>query len=175
MAVVNNVDLDALRREAEAVAQDPSRGRRVNRAELQWHVEPTEPQMTVSGKYEQGEVRLELDSPTFLGGKRARPGPLHLCAMGMLSCFAATFVAALSQRGIRFRGLRATGECELDLGRVFGTSEAPTVAGVRFDLEVDTDAPEEELEAARREALERCPAVFALTHAIPVAAEVRKR
>ncbi|MDW8008720.1 MAG: OsmC family protein [Chloroflexota bacterium] len=174
MAVVNNVDLDAVAREAEAIARDPARGRRVNRGELQWHPDPSGPQMTVSARFENGELRLELDSPTFMGGKGSRPGPLHLCVLGLLSCFTATFVTAASSRGIQLRSLKATGECQLDLGRAFGVSEAPTVQGVTFSIEADTDAPPEELEAARQEALARCPAVFALSNPIPVTAEVRK-
>ncbi|HXG42169.1 MAG TPA: OsmC family protein [Dehalococcoidia bacterium] len=174
VAVVNNVDLDAVAREADAIARDPARGRRVNRGELEWHPDPAGPQMTVVARYENGELRLELDSPTFMGGKGSQPGPLHLCVLGLLSCFTATFVTAASARGIQLRGLRASGECQLDFGRVFGVSEAPAVQGVAFAIEADTDASPEELEAARQEALARCPAVFALSHPIPVTAEVRR-
>ncbi len=174
MAIINNVDLDAIAREAEAIRRDPARGQRLNRGELEWHTDPTGPQMSVVAKYEQGELRLELDSPSFMGGKGSRAGPLHLCVLGLLSCFTGTFVAAASARGIELRRLVARGECQLDFGRVFGVSEAPAVQGVTFSIEVETDASAAELEAAREEAMARCPAVFALSNPIPVTSEVKK-
>jgi uncharacterized OsmC-like protein len=173
MAIVNNINLDAIAREAQAIAADPSRGRRINRADLQWHTDPSGPQMTVSAKYENGEVKVEVDSPTFMGGKGSRPGPLHLCILGLLSCFTATFVTAASARGIHLRSLRATGQCHLDLGRAFGVSDAPIVQNVTFTIEAETDAPPEEVEAARQEAMARCPAIFALANPIPVTSQVR--
>jgi len=172
--VLNNVNLDAITREAQAISQDPGRGQRVNRGELIWHTDPESPQMTVRAQYEGGELRLELDSPTFMGGKGSRPGPLHLCVVGMLACFAATFVTAASGRGIRLKGLQAKAACHLDLGQTFGVSEAPILKGVEFLLEVDSDASPEELEGAKEEALARCPAVYSLTHPIPVAVQVVK-
>jgi uncharacterized OsmC-like protein len=174
MAIVNNVDLDAIAREAEAISKEPTRGQRVNRGELEWRTDPSLPQMTAVAKYEQGELRLELDSPTFMGGKGRRPGPLHLCVLGVLSCFTATFVTAASARGIHVRRLQAQGECHLDFGRVFGVSEAPIVRQVVFRLEVDADADAEALDEVRQEALARCPAIYSLTNPIPVDAQVHK-
>ncbi len=174
MPIVNNVNLDVIAREAEAMAQDPARRQRVNRGEVEWHTDAAGPQMTAVAMYEQGELRLELDSPTFMGGKGSRPGPLHLCILGVLSCFTATFVTAASWRGLQLRRLRAQGQCQLDFGRVFGVAEAPIIREVNFHLEVDADVTPEQLEEVKQEALARCPAIFSLTNPIPVTAEVTR-
>ncbi len=174
MPIVNNVNLEAIAKETAAIRGDPARALRSNRVEADWQTDPALPQIAAVLKYEGGEMRLECDSPTFMGGKGLRPGPLHFCVFGLVTCFASTFVTLASAQGIQLRRLKAAGQCELDFSKVYGVAENPIVRGVTFTLEVDCDAGAEALERVRQEALARCPAVYAMSNPIPVTAEVRR-
>lgn len=171
--IINNVNLDAIAQQTEAIKQDAAKALRINRLEAEWQVDPSKPQMFATINYEGGQMRLECDSPTFMGGKGSTPGPLHYCIFGLLTCFTGTFVTMASAQGIQLRSLKAAGQCDLDFSKVFGVADNPIVRGVTFTLEVDSDASAEALEQVRQEALARCPAVYSMSNPITVSAQVR--
>ncbi len=170
---LNNVDLKAIEEHAEAIKKEPSSALRLNRIEIDWQAGAGQPQMATAIKYEGGEFPVEIDSPRFMGGQGLKPGPIHYCILGMVSCFTATFVTAASAQGISFRRLKSSGQCEIDFSRVFGVSDNPTIRAITFMIEADCDASLGQLEAAREEALARCPAVYAMSNQISMHAEVR--
>ncbi|MEE8318143.1 MAG: OsmC family protein, partial [Dehalococcoidales bacterium] len=92
-----------------------------------------------------------------------RPGPLHYCFFGLVSCYTATFAAMASMMGVELKKLSARLESNLDFSRVFGLSQAPVMEKIRIILQVKSDAPREKLEEIERLAYERCPAVYALS------------
>jgi uncharacterized OsmC-like protein len=116
--------------------------------------------------FEGGKIVMEADQPKNLGGGGTRPGPLHYCFFGLVSCYTATFAAVASQMGISLRKLTARLEGSLNFSRVFGLSKEPVMEEIRILLQVESDAPREKLEEVEKLAYERCPAVFALTEKV---------
>jgi len=166
MARVNNVDVEVLGRVVREAEVDRGKARRTQRVEGEWLLEEGGPQFRAEVAFEGGKVVMEADQPKNLGGGGTRPGPLHYCFFGLLSCYTATFAAVASQMGIRLRRLSATLEGDLNFSRVFGLSREPVMEEIRITLRVESDAPREKLEEAERLAYERCPAVSALTEPV---------
>lgn len=166
MSILNHVNTGALERVTREAETDESRARRTQKIDGQWLLEEGGPQFRAEVSFEGGKIVMESDQPSNLGGGGTRPGPLHYCFFGLVSCYTATFAAMASQMGIELRRLSARLEGSLNFSRVFGLSQEPVMEEIRITLQVGGDASRERLEEAERLAYERCPAVFALTEKV---------
>ncbi len=161
--IMNNVNASALEQVAKEAETDKSKVKRSQKIEGEWLLEEGGPQFRAEINFEGGKITMESDQPTNLGGGGTRPGPLHYCFFGLVSCYTATFAAMASMMGIELKKLSARLESNLDFSRVFGLSQEPVMEKIRIILQVKSDAPREKLEEIERLAYERCPAVYALS------------
>ena len=166
MAIINNVNVSMLEQVGKEAETDKSKVRRTQKIEGEWLLEEGGPQFRAEVNFEGGKIILESDQPKTLGGGGTRPGPLHYCFFGLVSCYTATFAAMASQMGIELKKLTARLEGNLNFSRVFGLSQEPVMENINIALEVESDAPREKLEEVEKLAYERCPAVFALTEKV---------
>lgn len=162
MASLNNVNVGVL----EQVAGEGAGMKRKQKLEGEWLLAEGGPQFRAEIAYEGGKAVFESDQPRTLGGGGTRPGPLHYCFYGLLSCYTATFATVAAQMGIKLRKLSSSVEGDLNFSRVFGLSRDPIMEEVRLTLQVESDAPLARLEEVDKLAHERCPAVFALTEGV---------
>ena len=176
MAVLNNVNVGTLEQIVKEAQTDKSKVKRLQRIEGEWLLKEGGPQFRAEVSFEGGKVVMESDQPKNLGGGGTRPGPLHYCFFGLVSCYTATFAAVASQMGIELRKVTARLEGNLNFSRVFGLSKEPVMEEIRITLFVESDAPREKLEEIEKLAYERCPAVFALTEKVKLntSLEVKK-
>ena len=162
----NKVNVSALERVAKDAGTDASKVKRIQKIEGEWLLAAGGPQFRAEVSFESGEVVFESDQPRNLGGGGTRPGPLHYCFFGLVSCYTATFAAMAAMKGIELKMLTARLEGNLNFSRVFGLSQEPVMEEKRIYLKVVSDAPREKLEEVEKLAFERCPAVFALTEKV---------
>jgi len=166
MAILNNVNVGMLEQVITEAEIDKSKVKRSQKIEGEWLLDEGGPQFRAEVSFEGGKIVMESDQPKNLGGGGTRPGPLHYCFFGLVSCYTATFAVMASQMGIRLRKLTATLEGDLNFSRVFGLSREPVMEEIRIVLQVESDATQEKLEEAEKLAYERCPAIFALTERV---------
>jgi len=166
MTIVNNVNVSALEQVTKEAETDKSKVKRTQQVNGEWLLEEGGPQFKAEVSFEGGKIVLESDQPKNLGGGGTRPGPLHYCFFGLVSCYTATFATMASQMDIKLSKLSAKLEGDLNFSRVFGLSQEPVMEEIRITLEVESDAPREKLEEVERLAYERCPAIFALTERV---------
>ena len=166
MTILNNVNAGKLEQVVREAETDKSKVKRSQKIEGEWLFEEGGPQFRAEVNFEGGKIVMESDQPTNLGGGGTRPGPLHYCFFGLVSCYTATFTTMASTMGIELKKLSARLEGNLDFSRVFGLSQAPVMEKIHITLEVESDAPREKLEEIEKLAYERCPAVFALTEQV---------
>ncbi|HEY82764.1 MAG TPA: OsmC family protein [Dehalococcoidia bacterium] len=166
MTILNNVNVGMLEQVAREAKADKSKVKRTQKIQGEWLLEEGQPQFRAEVSFEGGKIVMEADQPKNLGGGGTRPGPLHYCFFGLVSCYTATFAAVASQMGISLRKLTARLEGSLNFSRVFGLSKEPVMEEIRILLQVESDAPREKLEEVEKLAYERCPAVFALTEKV---------
>ena len=166
MVIMNNVNVSALEQVAKEAETDASRAKRIQKIEGEWLLAAGGPQFRAEVSFEGGKIVFESDQPKNLGGGGTRPGPLHYCFFGLVSCYTATFAAMAAMKGIELKMLTARLEGNLNFSRVFGLSREPVMEEIRIILQVKSDASKEKLEEVEKLASERCPAVFALTEKV---------
>jgi uncharacterized OsmC-like protein len=166
--VINNVNLDKLRQKIEAVKANPGAAKMTNRIEGAWNLEPDEPQFSATVSFEGGQMKLESEHPSGLGGKGIRPGAMTYCLFGFAACYATTYAICAAAEGIELDSLRITAESDMDLTASMGLGEKPIVQGVRINLQVKSKADDSALERVEKLAMERCPAIYCITNRIPV-------
>jgi uncharacterized OsmC-like protein len=171
---LNNVNLERLTQAVEEAKADPTKAKRVTRVEGHWNVEEGKPQFTGVLKYESGQVTVEADQPTAMGGGGRLPGPLHYCMYGLAACYAATYASMAAMMGVSLRKLEVAAEGHFNFSRVFGLSDAPALEEVRITLTVDAEADQAKLDELEELARQRCPAVYTLSHQVPLVAEVKR-
>ena len=176
MTNLNNVNVGKLEQITKEAETDNSKVKRTQKIDGEWLLEEGGPQFKAKVSFEGGKIIMESDQPKNLGGGGTRPGPLHYCFFGLVSCYTTTFATMASQMGIKLQKLTAKVEGDLNFSRVFGLSRDPVIKEIRITLEVESDAPQEKLEEAEKLAYERCPAVFALTEPVKLntSLEVKK-
>lgn len=163
MTILNNVNADRLAQIIKEAETDKSKVKRSQKIEGEWLLEEGGPQFRAEIKFEGGKIIMESDQPTNLGGGGTRPGPLHYCFFGLVSCYTATFATVASTMGVELKRLTARLESNLNFSRAFGLSQEPVIEKIHITLEVESEAPREKLEEIERLAYERCPAVYALS------------
>ena len=171
---LNNVNLERLDQTVEEAKADSAKAKRVTRVEGRWNLAEGKPQFGGVLKYESGQVTLEADQPTAMGGGGSLPGPLHYCMYGLASCYAATYASMAAMMGVPLRKLEVAAEGHFNFSRVFGLSDAPALEEVRITLTVDADADQAKLDELEELARQRCPAVYVLSHEVPLIAEVKR-
>jgi uncharacterized OsmC-like protein len=176
MTILNNVNVSALEEVIKGAETDRSKLKRTQKVDGEWFLGEGGPQFRAEVNFEGGKIVMESDQPKNLGGGGTRPGPLHYCFFGLVSCYTATFATMASMMGIELKRLTARLEGNLNFSRVFGLSKEPVMEEIRIVLQVESDAPREKLEEVGQLAYERCPAVFALTEQVKLktALEVEK-
>ncbi len=163
MTNFNNVNAGRLAQIVKEAETDKSKVKRSQKIEGEWLLEEGGPQFRAEVNFEGGKIIMESDQPTNLGGGGTRPGPLHYCFFGLVSCSTTTFATVASTMGVELKRLTARLESNLNFSRAFGLSQEPVMEKIHITLEVESEAPREKLEEIERLAYERCPAVYALS------------
>jgi uncharacterized OsmC-like protein len=170
---LNNVDLESLAKVVEAAKKDRSVLRKKIGLRGEWVMDNSAGyQFRTEVSYERGRQVIEIDSPSYLGGRGNRPGPMAYCVTGVASCFVSTFASVAAVQGVKLKKLEVEAECAVNFAKTLDVAEEPIVEEVGIRLIVESDADSERLHEILKMAEERCPAIFTMTHMIPVRAEI---
>jgi len=173
-SVVNNVNVQRIEESGDHGREDRASLRKSVSVHGEWRLDPASDfQFVADLEYERGTQRIEVDSPSFLGGKASRLGPTNYCVVGMASCFALTFAILAARRGVTLSRLAVDAQCNLNFGKYLDATDDPIVEDVRFRVTAESgDATREDLSELVRLAEERCPAVLMLVNPVRVQAEL---
>jgi len=172
MGTPNHINLQGIEKFLSEIQQNPEKKKRVQVIEGEWIFGGEPFQFQGEIRFEKGTTLFSSDSPSFMGGWGNLPGPLHYCFFGVASCYTAVFVTIATQMGIHLEEVRTRVEGEINFGVVFGLEEGPVVEGVRIFLRVKSSSPREKIQVAEELAKKRCPAVYTLTHSVPLTTEL---
>ncbi len=167
---MKNVNIEAIKTFVESGRKDTNQFRKLMKVEVKWNADESKPQMSSVLETPQGQFKIDIDSPPFMGGKGASVSPVQLCLVGMLSCFIGTFASICAEEGIEVEELSGIIENNINLERTFGISNAPITEKIKIILNVKGKG---DIQKAKKLAMERCPAIFCITNPIPVDIEVR--
>ncbi len=164
---MHNVRVEQLESTMTAAQDDPSAARVDVDLSGTWR--PAAEQVQFGGvvTYPQGETVLEADFPPFLGGQGRAPSPLAYCFYGAMCCYGATYALQAALAGVELRSLTIRLRLTVDFRTALGLGEFPPLEEFRFEVEVTTDASDEDIQRIKALADERCPAIWAMQNKVP--------
>jgi uncharacterized OsmC-like protein len=171
---MHNVRLDQIEATKDSAAQDPSAARLDVKLDGEWRSDEGLPQFAGVVKFPQGEVTFEADFPPFLGGEGRAPTPLAYCFYGAMCCYGATFATQAAMAGVELRGLRIGLGLTVDFHAALGLGDVPPLSSFGFQVEVQTDASDEDVQRVKALADERCPAIWAMRNPVEYTTTARK-
>ena len=164
---MHNVNTDALNQTIAQAEQDPGALRQNVSFDGAWQTEANRPQFRATIPVPNGEPFVfEADFPPPMGGTGSAPNPLAYCFWGGLACYAMTYAQEAARQGVELRSVTARTEAEVDMSRALGVTDNPPVERIDWHLEVDADAPREQLEELKRIADEHCPGVYCVRNPV---------
>lgn len=171
---LNSVDLEAVNQTAEEGRKDGSTLRKKVALQGEWNLDPgKEYQFRTEVSFEKGKQVIEVDSPSYLGGKGTRPGPMAYCVAGMTSCFISTFATLAATEGVELTKLTVSAQCQVNFAKTLDVADEPITEGMDLLVEASSkNADKSKLQELLEMAEERCPAVYSMTHAIKVSARI---
>lgn len=141
----------------------------------EWNVDPSEVQFAGTVRFPQGETVFTADFPGFLGGDGRAPTPLAYCFYGAMCCYGATFATQAAMAGVELTALEIRLTLAVDFRAALGLGEFPPFEEFRFDVAVQTDASEEDVQRVKQLADERCPAIWAMTNPVAYSTVATRR
>lgn len=173
--ILNNVNLDKVSNTIATGKNDKETLKKPVKLQGEWNFDTSkEYQFRTELPYENGKEIIEIDSPSFLGGSGKRLGPMAYCIAGITSCFIGTFVGIASSQGIKLKKLNVSTSCNINFSKTFDLSDEPITEGISFEIDVQSENSDKaKLGEILRLAHERCPAMYSMSHVIPVNAQLK--
>lgn len=173
--VVNNVDLSKVAKTVSDGKTNRDSLKKPVKLQGEWNLEPGKGyQFRTELSFEKGKQVIEIDSPSFLGGGGNRLGPMAYCVAGITSCFIATFASVAASEGIKLTKLNVNTECKINFAKTFDVADEPITEAIAFDIDAEAEnADKDRLRQILKMAEERCPAMYSMSHVIPVDAQIK--
>lgn len=164
---MHNVHLNQIEETKNKINQDPSVAKLNVDLSGEWRTDETKLQFGGMVHFPKGETLFEADFPPFLGGDGRAPTPLAYCFYGAMCCYGATFATQAAMEGVELKSLKISLNLEVDFRTALGMGEFPPINGFNFNVEVQSEASEEEIQKIKELADKRCPAIWAMENKIP--------
>lgn len=167
---VNNVDLDKISKTIESGKSDKSSLKKPIKLQGEWILDKNKGfQFRTEMPFENGKQTLEIDSPSFLGGGGNRLGPMAYCIAGITSCFIGTFATIAASQGVVLTKLGVSTQCSINFAKTLDVADEPIVDAITFQIDAKSEnADGAKLNSVLKMALEKCPAMYSMSHIIPV-------
>lgn len=171
---MHNVRVDQIEATRTKAEQVPKGAALPVNLEGEWRADESKSQFGGTVQFPQGEVVFEADFPPFLGGEGRAPTPLAYCFYGAMCCYGATFATQAAVAGVETEGLRIKLNAGVDFRTSLGLGDFPPLEKFVFEVEVDTQASDADVQKIKKLADERCPAIWAMQNQVPYSTSARK-
>lgn len=173
--ILNNVDLDKISKTIEEGKRNKQSLLKPVKLQGEWILDAAiGHQFATELSYEKGKQIIQIDSPSFLGGNGNKLGPMAYCIAGITSCFIGTFAAVAASQGVKLEKLSVNAQCNVNFAKTLDVADEPIMNGIEFDIDAKAgNADQKKLQQILGMALERCPAMYSMSHNIPVNAKIK--
>lgn len=163
-----NIDLDRMNSFIETVKKDPEKGKFTFKTNTIW-------QDGSISKTKARDFEIKTDEPEALGGKDTGIDPIELLLSSVASCVALGFTTQAAKRGIDINSFNIETEGDIDVRGYFGIKGArPGFSNIRYRINVDSNASEEELKEILSAAEETSPMFDNVSRGVPIESELVK-
>lgn len=160
---LNSVDIESVGQLAGAIQSDPSVAGTVWKSTVEWK----------GGFRSEARSRefapVPSDEPVALGGSDTAPNPVEQLLGALGNCLAVGYAANATAAGIGLKSLTIELEGDLDLHTFLGLADGHAgYESITARVDIDSDAPSEQIEALHRKVVATSPVGHTLQKAIPV-------
>jgi putative redox protein len=121
------------------------------------------------------DFTVAVDEPPALGGINSAPNPVEYALAALATCQEITYRLHADALGIPLDGVSVSIEGDIDLRGFFGVDDGirPGFRAIRGTVELESSAPESELERLRTYVDAHCPVLDLITSPTPVTLDLR--
>ena len=162
-AKLNDVDIDSVVGLAGKIQEEPEVADTKWSAHVQWK----------GGFRSEATIRdfqpMVSDEPPALGGSNQGPNPVEQVLAALGNCLAVGYAANATAAGVEIKDLSIDIEGDVDLHTFLGLAEGNAgYSGITVKVNIDSDAPEAELQAIHNKVVNTSPVGHTLSRAVPV-------
>lgn len=110
----------------------------------------------------------------FLVARGARQLRLRI-AYGAMCCYGATFATQAAMAGVSLDSLAIRLALAVDFRTALGLGQFAPLSKFEFEVDVETQATDDEVQRVKQLADERCPAIWAMQNPVPFATVATKQ
>lgn len=160
---VNGIDVEALKKVAGEVAEDPTKGMVGFRVTSHWaggtKTQSTVNGYTMAGREIEKSFQIEADEPQELLGENTAPNPQELLMAAFNSCMMVGYIAGAAMEGINLEKCEIHTEGELDLRGFLGLDNQvrPGYEHLRYTVTIKGDGTAEQFEAIHQNVIRTSP------------------
>ncbi len=171
---MHNVRVDQITAKKNECIDNPQAGTIEFNLEGNWRVKNEQKQFGGNISFPEGELLFEADFPPFLGGEGRAPSALAYCFYGAMSCYGSTFSTQAAMTDIKLDALKINLKLSVDFRTALGVGDFPPLNKFEFDVQVKSDASEEEIQRVKKLTDERCPAIWAMKNPVHFSTKAKK-
>ena len=164
---MHNVRIKQINTMVEQCQEDASAAQLDFNFEGTWCTNSDQIQFSGDVQFPQGELTLNADFPPFLGGKGRAPSALTYCFYGAMSCYGSTFATQAAMAGVTLDAMTISLKLGVDFRTALGVSDFPPMTGFEFNVKVESDASDVDIQRVKELTDERCPAIWAMQNPVP--------
>lgn len=171
-ALVNGIDVDALKTVAGEVAADPKKGATSWRVATAWkggtRSDTSVKSCSIGGNVVKKDFTIAVDEPTELLGTNQFPNPQEYLLAALNSCMIVGYVAGCALEGVNLEELRIETSGDIDLRGFLGLDPniKPGYDGLRYTVYVKSDGTPAQLERVHDSVCRNSPNRFNLSQPI---------
>ncbi|WP_264214377.1 OsmC family protein [Leisingera thetidis] len=171
---MNGIDLKALGEARTAVAANRPEGITTYRLAMTWmggvKMKAETTGMQIGSQKIDREFSWIVDEPNELLGEASAPTPQEFLMSGVGACIMVGFVVNAAAKGIELRSLKLNMSGSLDLAGFMNIGDDAQVKmqGLDYQIEVDCDGNESDLEEVAKAAVEFSPNAMTVKNGIPI-------
>lgn len=164
---MHNVRVDKIKEKASQCLESDQAAIIEFNLEGEWNSNADKKQFAGNLSFPQGELLVEADFPSFLGGEGRAPSALAYCFYGAMSCYGSTFATQAAMAGIELDEMKITLTLKVDFRTALGVGSFPPLTGFEFNVTVKSKSPKEAIQKIKTLTDERCPALWAMKNPVP--------
>ena len=164
---MHNVRVEKINEKADECIQNQDAATIEFNLKGEWRTSKDEKQFGGQLSFLNGELALDADFPSFLGGEGRAPSALAYCFFGAMSCYGSTFATQAAMANVNLKSMKISLSLSVDFRGAIGIGTFPPLKGFDFKVHVDSSASNDDIQQVKKLTDERCPAIWAMKNPVP--------
>ena len=171
---MHNVRVEKINEKADECIQNQDAATIEFNLKGKWRTSNNDKQFGGQLAFPNGELALDADFPSFLGGEGRAPSALAYCFFGAMSCYGSTFATQAAMVNIHLKSMKISLSLKVDFRGAIGIGSFPPLKEFNFQVDVESSASDDDIQKVKKLTDERCPAIWAMKNPVPFTTSATK-